>query len=253
LGVDVDAVNIENVVIEADNQINTSKKGYITVTGVHGIMESQRSEYVKSAHKNAWVVVPDGMPLVYIGRIRGHKNMRRCFGPDLMYALLEHSVKNRYTHFFYGGKDGVAQLLKQKLEQKIPGLQVIGTYTPPFRPLNDQEKNELIETVSQLKPHFIWVGMSTPKQELFMIEYLPLLDTNIMVGVGAAFDYHTDQLKRAPKWMQTLALEWLFRLIMEPKRLWRRYLVNNPLFLVKLIFQVTGLRKYESCHETRIF
>jgi N-acetylglucosaminyldiphosphoundecaprenol N-acetyl-beta-D-mannosaminyltransferase len=245
LGVNVHAVNIEQVLGMADDKIHAGNKGYITVTGVHGIMECQRSEQVKSAHRNAWLVVPDGMPLVYIGRSHGHKNMRRCFGPDLMSALLAHSVEREYTHFFYGGNDGVAEKLEEKLEQRYPGLQVVGTYTPPFRPLNEQEKSELIEAVDNLKPHFFWVGLSTPKQELFMQEYLPLLDTRIMVGVGAAFDYHTDRLTPAPKWMQGMALEWFYRMLMEPRRLWKRYFINNPLFLLNLFFQITNLRKYK--------
>ena len=244
LGVHVDAVNIESVVNEAEKMIKAGGKGYITVTGVHGIMESQRSDTVRSAHRNAWLVVPDGMPLVYIGRFHGQRNMRRCFGPDLMSSLMAHSVNNNYTHFFYGGREGVGQDLTSRLQEKYPGLRVLGTLTPPFRPLTHHEEGELIEVVRKLKPHFFWVGISTPKQELFMQEYLSLLDTNIMIGVGAAFDYHTNRLTPAPKWMQVLALEWLFRLMMEPMRLWKRYFFNNPFFLIRILFQITGLRKH---------
>ena len=244
LGVNINTVNIQDVIERVDEKIKKKEKGYITITGVHGIMESQRSNNVKSAHKNAWMIVPDGMPLVYIGRFHGCKNICRCFGPELMSALLMHSISKKYTHFLYGGKDGVAEELKKKLEIRYPGLRIVGTYTPPFRALNAQEKYELIEMAKELRPDFFWIGLSTPKQEVFMQEYLPLLFTKIMLGVGAAFDYHTDRIKPAPRLLKALALEWFFRLLMEPKRLWKRYLINNPLFIANLVFQITGLRKF---------
>ena len=244
LGVRVHAVNIPRVLEAVEALLQQSGKGYITVTGVHGIMECQRSAMVMKAHRNAWLVVPDGMPLVHIGRsIYGQREMRRCFGPDLMEALLAHSVSKGHTHFLYGGNPGVAESLKTKLERKFPGLSIVGTYTPPFRPLNAQERHELLSLVESLRPHFFWVGLSTPKQELFMAEYLPLLATQIMVGVGAAFDYHNGTITRAPRWMQAAALEWLYRLLLEPRRLWKRYLINNPLFIGLLLLQALGVRK----------
>jgi N-acetylglucosaminyldiphosphoundecaprenol N-acetyl-beta-D-mannosaminyltransferase len=241
----VDATNIDEVIAAVDDKIVAGGKGYITVTGVHGIMESVRSPRVLEAHRKAWRVVPDGMPLVHIGRlIHRQRSMRRCFGPELMEKLLAHSVSKSYTHFLFGGNEGVAQSLKAKLEERFPGLRVVGTYTPPFRPLNAQERTELVRRVDQLKPDFFWVGLSTPKQEIFMHEYLPLLSTHIMLGVGAAFDYLNGHLTRAPRWMQLLALEWLYRLLLEPRRLWKRYLVNNPLFLFHFSLQLCGLKKY---------
>jgi N-acetylglucosaminyldiphosphoundecaprenol N-acetyl-beta-D-mannosaminyltransferase len=244
LGININAVNIQDVIDRVDEKIKKNEKGYITITGVHGIMESQRSNNVKSAYKNAWMVVPDGMPLVYIGRMQGSKKIRRCFGPELMSQILMHSVSKRYTHFLYGGKEGVVKELKQKLEEKYPGLRIVGTYTPPFRELDLRESKELIEMTKELKPDIFWIGLSTPKQEVFMQKYLQLIYTKIMLGVGAAFDYHTDQLKPAPRLLKALALEWFFRLLMEPKRLWKRYLINNPLFIANLVFQITGLRKF---------
>jgi N-acetylglucosaminyldiphosphoundecaprenol N-acetyl-beta-D-mannosaminyltransferase len=244
LGVNVRIVNIPQILKLADNRIQSNGKGYITFANVHGVMELQQSKLVKAAHRGAWLAVPDGMPLVYIGRACGHKNMQRCFGPDLMSALLEHSVEKGYKHFFYGGNDGVAQELKVKMELKYPGLMVVGTYTPPFRALNQQEKEELIKIVNETKPDFFWVSLSTPKQDIFMHKYLSVLNTRILLGVGAAFDYHTDRLTPAPGWMQTMALEWFYRLLQEPGRLWKRYVINNPLFLFHLFLQTFGLRKY---------
>ncbi len=184
------------------------------------------------------------MPLVYIGRLLGFLQMRRCYGPDLMLAIMAESVKKGYRHFFYGGKEGVAEKLKSAMEQRFPGIQVVGTYCPPFRPLNDREESELAQMVAAAHPHFFWVGLSTPKQEMFMANYLSKLDVNVMLGVGAAFDFHTGSIKSAPPWMQKMALEWLYRLLQEPKRLWKRYLINNPLFLWNLFLQTTGLKKF---------
>ena len=245
LGVRVHPTNIPNTIKRIDDLIQSSGKGYITVTGVHGIMESLRSSSVKSAHNSSFLTVPDGMPLVYIGRWFGYAQMSRCYGPDLMTALTGNSVERDYTHFFFGGKGGVAQDLKKQMETAYPGIKIVGTYTPPFRPLNGQEKEEFVAIIHKLKPNIVWVGLSTPKQELFMSEYLPLLSTNVMIGVGAAFDIHTGRLSSAPAWMQKLALEWLYRLIKEPKRLWRRYLINNPLFLWNFLLQQLNLKKFE--------
>jgi N-acetylglucosaminyldiphosphoundecaprenol N-acetyl-beta-D-mannosaminyltransferase len=158
--------------------------------------------------------------------------------------LCEVSTANGLTHFFYGGGAGVAEELKTRLGQRFPGLSIVGTFSPPFRPLTTQEENELQRLVARLKPDIFWVGLSTPKQERFMAEHWKTLDATILVGVGAAFDFHAGRVRQAPRWMQRSGLEWLFRLGCEPRRLWRRYLKNNPLFIVRALSQLTGLRKY---------
>ena len=246
LGSRVHPVNIPIVIQKIDELIKNGLKGYITVTGVHGIMESQRSLKVKLAHNHSFLSVPDGMPLVYIGKCFGYKKIARCYGPDLMMAIMNESVIKGYTHFFYGGKERIAQKLKHIMENNFPGIKILGTYTPPFRPLNDIEKKDFIELIWSLRPNIIWVGLSTPKQELFMYEFLPLLETNLIIGVGAAFDIHTDQINSAPAWMQIMALEWLYRIIQEPKRLWKRYLINNPLFLWNLALQLLKIKKFNT-------
>lgn len=245
LGVRIDPVNIPYAIKLLDDFIRQNGKGFVTVTGVHGIMESQNSKSVKQAHDHSYLTVPDGMPLVYIGRWKGFKQMDRCYGPDLMMAIMEESLKHNWTHYFYGGKEGVAEQLKSIFENKCPGIKIVGTYTPPFRPLNENEKRQFVAEINKLKPRFIWVGLSTPKQELFMHEYLPLLNTNIMIGVGAAFDFHTGQISMAPRWMQRMALEWLFRLITEPKRLWKRYFYIVPTFIFYFILQELGIKKFK--------
>jgi N-acetylglucosaminyldiphosphoundecaprenol N-acetyl-beta-D-mannosaminyltransferase len=155
------------------------------------------------------------------------------------------SVKRSYTHFLYGGGPGVTDDLARNLLRQFPGLKIVGTYTPPFRPLNKDEQKELLDHVHRVRPDIMWVGLSTPKQERFMAEFLPRLETQLMIGVGAAFDVHTGRIKDAPKWMKQMGLQWLHRLLQEPGRLWKRYLVNNPRFLWNITFQLLRIRKFE--------
>jgi N-acetylglucosaminyldiphosphoundecaprenol N-acetyl-beta-D-mannosaminyltransferase len=150
-----------------------------------------------------------------------------------------------YTHFFYGGAPGVAEKLAANLKNWFPWLRICGTYTPPFRELNPEEEIALTAEIGQLKPDIIWVGISTPRQEAFMHQYLPDFDTRLMFGVGAAFDYHTGRIKDCPEWVKRAGLQWLHRLLQDPRRLWRRYLRNNPVFLWQIMLQLTGIRAYD--------
>jgi N-acetylglucosaminyldiphosphoundecaprenol N-acetyl-beta-D-mannosaminyltransferase len=158
--------------------------------------------------------------------------------------IMEISKQFGMRHFFYGGANGVAQELKRRFEERFPGIQIVGTYEPPFRALNPEEENKLRQLVSETMPDIFWVGLSTPKQERFMAEYLSKLDVTLMVGVGAAFDFHSGRIRQAPRWMQRSGLEWFFRLCVEPKRLWRRYLSNNPRFVFRSICQLLGIKKF---------
>lgn len=244
LGVRVHPVNLCEAVRHVHDLVARNGKGYITVTGVHGIVESQRSPSVRRAHNDSFLTVPDGMPLVYIGRGLGHRSIDRCYGPELMRAILAASVDQGYTHFLYGGKRGIAEELRDRIERAFPGVCIVGTHSPPFRPLTEGEAEELMDLIARVRPTIFWVGLSTPKQEVFMHEFLPSLETNVMVGVGAAFDILTGHLKSAPRIMQRLALEWFYRLLQEPRRLWKRYLINNPLFLWMLSLQILGVRGF---------
>jgi N-acetylglucosaminyldiphosphoundecaprenol N-acetyl-beta-D-mannosaminyltransferase len=170
--------------------------------------------------------------------------MGRVYGPDLMLAALELSEKKGWRHFFYGGANGTAKALRDRLEKRFPKLQIAGTYEPPFRPLNAEEEEALKKVIREARPDMMWIGLSTPKQERFMAEYLAQLEVTLMAGVGAAFDFLAGRARQAPRWMQRAGLEWLFRLGCEPRRLWKRYLKNNPLFLIRMLCQGTGLRKY---------
>ena len=170
--------------------------------------------------------------------------MRRVYGPDFLLAMCSHSLAQGYRHFFYGGRPGVAERLAGELTQRFPGLQVAGTYTPPFRPLNAAEEAELEALVAAAQPDVFWVGLGSPKQERFMAQYCGRLDVKLMAGVGAAFDIHAGYVKEAPGWLKRMGLQWLHRLIQEPGRLWKRYLKCVPSFIWNMSLQLLGLRKF---------
>lgn len=237
LGVPIAAVDRSRAADCIEAWIRERRKTFVTVTGVHGVMESQDRPDVAAAHRAAGMCVADGMPMVWVGKLSGHKNIRRVYGPDLMLEICRRSVDRGYTHFFYGGKDGVPDLLREKLAARFPGLRVVGVQSPPFRPLDAAEEEELRRTIERLRPDVLWVGLSTPKQERWMAAHVGRLDAPVMIGVGAAFDMHAGLLRQAPGWMQRAGLEWFFRLCMEPRRLWRRYLRNNPRFVARMLGQ----------------
>lgn len=244
LGVGISVLNLETAVATLAGAVREGRRGYVCVTGVHGVIESQSDEALRRIHNASLLTTPDGMPMVWLGRHAGHRSMDRVYGPDLMERVFAWSQGSGATHFFYGGNTGVAEELKGRLEARFPGIRVVGTYTPPFRPLTAGEEAALVERVAALRPDFFWVGLSTPKQERFMAAYLPRLETKVMLGVGAAFDFHAGRVDQAPRWIQRSGFEWLYRLAKEPRRLWKRYLRNNPLFLWKIAGQLSGWRKY---------
>ncbi len=249
LGVGVHAVDMTSSVYVIANAVNTGRKGYVCATGVHGVMEAQRDAALRAVFARALLVVPDGMPTVWMGRLQGNRRMSRVFGPDLMLAVMAEPGLESCSHFLYGGDQGVAQQLAETLRKRFPHIQIVGSYTPPFRPLNEKEEADVVRALEQLKPNIVWVGLSTPKQERFMAEYLSRFSTTLMIGVGAAFDFHTGRLRDSPSWMKQLGLQWLHRLYQEPARLWRRYLINNPVFLYKATLQIARLRRFELDHD----
>jgi N-acetylglucosaminyldiphosphoundecaprenol N-acetyl-beta-D-mannosaminyltransferase len=244
LGVGVSVVNLQSARAAVADAVRARRKGYVCVTGVHGVMEAQADKAFRKILNEAFLCTPDGMPMVWAGKLSRHSRMSRVYGPDLMLDVCAWSEKNRCRHFFFGGAPGVAETLRDKLTARFPALQVAGCYTPPFRALNAEEQKHLQETVRASRPDILWVGLSTPKQEKFMAEFLPQLDVTLMIGVGAAFDFLSGRVKQAPRWMQRSGLEWCYRLCQEPRRLARRYFRNNPLFVVKIAAQLCGLKKY---------
>lgn len=244
LGVRVEALNMSRALQRVASVLRRNEKSYVSVIGVHGIMEAHRNPRLAAIYANSTITIPDGMPTVWVGRLQGCHRMERVAGPDLMLEIFRDRRFARYTHFLYGGDPGVAETLAANLRRWFPWTQIVGTWTPPYRDLNSDEEDELIATVRDLQPDFIWVGISAPRQEEFIYRYLPLLDTRIMFGVGAAFDYHTGRIRDCASWIKKAGLQWLHRLLQDPRRLWRRYLRNNPAFLWHILLQLTGLRTY---------
>lgn len=244
LGVGISPLNLPLAVAAFQSAIESRTKGYVCVTGVHGVCEAQENPNFRAILNASYLNTPDGMPMVWMGRLNGRSEMSRVYGPDLLLEICRVSEQTQWRHFFYGGAPGAAQELVAALVSKYPKLAVVGTYTPPFRPLTEAEKEELRAQVAQAKPDVIWVGLSTPKQEAFMADALPWLDTTLMVGVGAAFDLLSGRVKQAPRWIQRSGFEWLYRTLQEPRRLWKRYFKNNPLFVGRVFLQLTHLRAY---------
>jgi N-acetylglucosaminyldiphosphoundecaprenol N-acetyl-beta-D-mannosaminyltransferase len=244
LGVGISEINYDLALEQIRAAIAERRKGYVTVTGVHGVSESQADPVLRDIHNASFLSTPDGMPMVWMGKLAGSRVIERVYGPVMMLKVMQEGMAHGWRHFLFGGGPGVAEKLKSSLEARLPGLEIVGTFTPPFRPLDQTEDTALARQIAEAKPDCFWVGLSTPKQERFMAAYLPRLETTLMFGVGAAFDFHSGTVRQAPSWVQRAGFEWLFRLWADPKRLWKRYLKNNPLFLGRVFLQLTGLRKY---------
>ena len=232
---------IEKVEEHIDGRYDT---GYVTLMSANNLINAQRDHFFKEISNKAYLSLPDGISLVWIARSRGIKKIKTNIrGTDFMYKLLERTSQKNYKHFFYGGKEGVAEQLKKIFENKFSGTKVVGTYCPPFRKLNEKEDSEVCDIINASKADIIWVGLSTPKQEYWMYEHKDKLKASLMIGVGAAFDFHTGNAKEAPKWMQSNGLEWIFRLLKEPQRLWKRYLLGNMLLLYWLVKETFNKRR----------
>jgi N-acetylglucosaminyldiphosphoundecaprenol N-acetyl-beta-D-mannosaminyltransferase len=231
LGVGISAVDPDQALTEISRWIDEHEHHYVCVTGVHGVMESQSDPELLAIHNRSGLTTPDGMPMVWAGHRAGAHWMKRVYGPDLILAVLERAAERGWSSFFYGGGEGVVEALVQRLEARFPGLLVAGVHTPPFRPLSEAEDAAVIDKINSSGAQLVWVGLSTPKQERWMAAHRRRLNADVLLGVGAAFDFHAGLVPQAPRWMQQRGLEWLYRLIKEPRRLWRRYARNNPSYL----------------------
>lgn len=246
LGVGISSINMAQAIATINSWIQERQRShYVCVTGVHGVMEAQHDPALKRIHNEADLVTPDGMPLVWLNRLFGQQHVGRVYGPDLMLAVCQRSLTGGYRHFLYGGADGVPQRLAASLQQRYPGLHIVGSYSPPFRALTASEDAEIVERINASGADIVWVGLSTPKQERWMAAHVHQLQAPVLIGVGAAFDFHAGLKPQAPRWMQQSGLEWFFRLLSEPRRLGPRYLVNNPQFLWLLLLSTLGLRQYQ--------
>jgi N-acetylglucosaminyldiphosphoundecaprenol N-acetyl-beta-D-mannosaminyltransferase len=245
LGVRLSALPMVEVLRTIVNWIETGERHYVTVATVHTLLECQQNPSMKSAVNGAGLITPDGMPLVWLLRRAGHRQQDRVYGPDLMLHLCELSQQKGFKHFFYGGVPGVPEKLRENLKTRFPYLTICGFYSPPFRPLLPEEDQQLTNMINQADPDVVWVGLGTPKQDIWMAENNQKLAAKVCIGVGAAFDFHAGRVKQAPRWMQRSGFEWAYRLWQEPRRLWRRYILGNPAFICLTALQLLGLRKYE--------
>jgi N-acetylglucosaminyldiphosphoundecaprenol N-acetyl-beta-D-mannosaminyltransferase len=235
LGVQVSAIDMSIALTEIFGWVARREPRYVCVTGVHGVMESTRDDELRAIHNAAGLVTPDGMPLVWLGQWNGLAHVRRVYGPDLLLACCMQSVEAGYRHFFYGGTEAVVARLAARLTARFPGLRIAGTYAPPFRPLTAAEDADVARRIADAGADLVWVGLSTPKQERWMHDHVGRVGAPVLLGVGAAFDFVSGTKPQAPRWMQRSGLEWCYRLAAEPRRLWRRYLVNNPLFVGQVL------------------
>lgn len=230
MGVNIAAINMEWLLEYLDKNIDLLHGDYICVSNVHSTVTSFEEPEYCAVQNGGIMAIPDGGPLSTVGRKRGHKNMQRTTGPSLMGEIFKISSKRGYRHFFYGSKQETLDLLEEKLNENYPGIQIVGMYSPPFRPLTDEEDVMVIKMINDAKPDFVWVGLGAPKQEKWMASHQGKID-GLMIGVGAGFDYYAGNIERAPEWMQKSNMEWFYRLIQDPKRLFNRYLHTNTKFI----------------------
>lgn len=230
MGVNIAAINMEWLLEYLNKNIDLLHGDYICVSNVHTTITSFEEPDYCAVQNGGIMAIPDGGPLSTVGRKRGHKNMQRTTGPSLMGEIFKVTAEKGYRHFFYGSKQETLDLLGEKLNEKYPGIQIVGMYSPPFRPLTDDEDVAVIEMINDAKPDFVWVGLGAPKQENWMAAHQGKID-GLMVGVGAGFDYYAGNIERAPEWMQKSNMEWFYRLIQDPRRLFRRYWHTNVKFI----------------------
>ena len=245
LGVKISAINMDMAVSAIDDWAAHRKSNYICVTPAHSVMECYDHSFLAAIFNASGMTTPDGMAVVWWLRWHGQRQVERVYGPDLMLAVCQHSIDKGYRHFFYGGAEGVAQELARKLQSRFQGLSVAGCYSPPFRVLTPAEDDAICQQIHASEADIVWVGLGAPRQELWMSDHKDKLGASVLIGVGAAFDFLSGRKTQAPHWVQQAGLEWLFRLIHEPRRLWRRYIPGYPRFVVLALRQLCSekLRK----------
>lgn len=244
LGLRVAALTRQGAVDRILADVQADRKGYVCVSGVHGVIECRDDPQLAQIHNRASMMVPDGMPLVWALRQGGFGWAERIYGPDLMTSVMQASQGTGISHFLYGTTPAVLDRLRQNLQRRYPDIRIAGTYAPPFRPLHADEEDQIARAIDASGAGIVWVGLSTPKQERWMDRMRGKLQAPMLIGVGAAFDFHAGGKRQAPPLLQRSGLEWLFRLATEPKRLWRRYARIVPAYLALRTLQRTGLRRF---------
>ncbi len=234
LGVKISALTLDKAVDLIEGWISKGARHYVNVCTSGTVLECYDHPYLRDIVNNSGMTTPDGMPLVWLGRRLGLE-ISRVYGPDLMLKVSDQGRARRVRHFYYGSTDSVLERLRDRMQQRFPGLEVVGMFSPPFRALRDDEIHAVAAFINSTHPDIVWVGLGTPKQDEWVGRFRALLEAPVLIAVGAAFDFHAGVVRQAPRWMMRLGLEWLFRLMMEPRRLWRRYLIGNPRFVALVV------------------
>jgi N-acetylglucosaminyldiphosphoundecaprenol N-acetyl-beta-D-mannosaminyltransferase len=235
LGVGISAISLDGAVAEITRWIDNGEHHYVCVTNVHTVIECQHDEELRRIHNESGLTTPDGMPIVWCAKRAGADGVTRVYGPDLMQALSKSLAQYGSSVFLYGTTARTLELLTARLISDFPGLRIVGTYAPPFRPLTPVEDADVVRMINDSGADVVWVGLGAVKQEYWMAEHIDVLHAHALIGVGAAFDFHAGVVKQAPLWMQRHGLEWFYRLCREPRRLWRRYLRTNPAFVLGVL------------------
>ena len=244
LGIPLARIDYSAMIELMDEFVAAGQRGYVCVANVHSVMASKEDPELEAALLGSSVNVPDGQPLVWAINLLGHSLADRVYGPELMWRACAHAAKTGQRLYLYGGRNqGALVQLALNLRKSHPGLKIVGGYSPPHRTLTDDETASVLEEINQSKPDVVWVGIGVPKQEKWMAQMRPLIDAPLMLGVGAAFDFHAGLVPQAPNWMQKAGMEWAFRLVQEPRRLWKRYFRYNPRFVACFAAQLSRHRR----------
>ena len=230
MGVDIAAIDMEWLVNYLNRNVKDLSGDYICVSNVHTTVTAYEDQEYCKVQNGGIMAIPDGGPLSSVGQKRGFKNMKRTTGPSLMGEIFKISAAEGYRHYFYGSTDETLEKLYSVLTESYPGIQIAGMYSPPFRPMTEDEDKAIIERINETKPDFVWVGLGAPKQEKWMAAHQGRV-SGLMIGVSAGFDYHAGNIDRAPEWMQKSNLEWVYRLLQDPKRLFERYWHTNTKYI----------------------
>lgn len=241
-GCNISPTNMERCLEAVDKRVFSGEGGYICFVNVHVAVTASEDSCLRQIINSAFMAVPDGKPIAFLVKRRATANTGQVAGPDFMSYCLEKAKGKK--HFFYGGAPETLKALTQTIKNDFPQAEIAGSYSPPFRHLTPEEDSEITEMIQRAKPDIVWVGLGAPKQEKWMAAHYEALRPAVLMGVGAAFDFHAGTIARAPEWMRSMGLEWLHRLSSEPRRLWRRYLSTNAKFLFMLIADAaTGRRR----------
>jgi len=241
LGVGVSAINMPMAVTQIRSWIERREANYVIAVPAHCVVECLRDERLREVYNCAGMVTPDGMPIAWILRLMGYRHVDRVYGPDLMLAVCEDSLRYGYRHFLYGGwPPHVVEKLADELRKRFPGIQIVGAHSPPWGSAAAREDGKITEMINATRPDIVWIGLGAAKEEYWAARHVGKLVAPVLIGVGAAFDFHSGVKPQAPRWMMRAGLEWFFRVLTEPRRLGPRYLRDNPVFIWHLLLQALG-------------